>query len=90
MKLVDAAIFRDDGETMARRYNGRIYVAQRAYSDKSEADEYANSFRKDGGVARVTQERKPRRVRTSQRYMWVVWTGPAEYDPSLIEEAVCP
>ena len=26
----------------------------------------------------MTQERKPRRMRTSKQYMWVVWACPAE------------
>ncbi len=63
---------------MARRYNGRLYVAQGAYSEKEEAEACAETCRGEGGLARVTQERKPRRMRTSKRYMWVVWACSAD------------
>lgn len=78
MQLVATAILRADGEPMTRRYNGRIYTARGAYSDKGEADTLASTVRAEGDLARVTQERKPRRMRTTQRYMWVVWAGPAD------------
>jgi hypothetical protein len=78
MRLIPAAICRADGETMARCYNGRLYVAQGAYSEKDDAEACADTCRNGGGLARVTQERKPRRMRTSKRYMWVVWACPAE------------
>lgn len=94
MRLIPAAICRADGETMARRYNGRLYVAQGAYSEKDEAEACAETCRGEGGLARVTQERKPRRMRTSKRYMWVVWACPAETGTdALAEEEVgvaCP
>ncbi|HRD25234.1 MAG TPA: hypothetical protein PLA39_03020 [Methanoculleus sp.] len=94
MRLVPAAICRADGKTMARRYNGRLYVAQGAYSEKEEAEAYASICRGEGSLARVTQERKPRRMRTSKRYMWVVWACPAETGTdALAEEEVevaCP
>ncbi len=87
MQLVAAAICRADGEVMVRRYNGRTYTARGAYSNREEADGYANSFRGEGLLARVTQERKPRRMRTAQRYMWVVWAGPDEVDAQEAEAA---
>lgn len=80
MKLVDSAILRADGDTMARQYNGRLYVAQGAYQNRDEAGEFAHSFRQDGMLARVTQERKPGKLRmhSSKKYMWVVWACPPE------------
>ena len=93
MRLIPAAICRADGETMARCYNGRLYVAQGAYSEKEEAEAYASTCRGEGGLARVTQERKPRRMRTSKQYMWVVWVCPAETVADNLEGeevAACP
>jgi hypothetical protein len=92
MQLVATAILRADGEPMARRYNGRLYVAQKAYSEKGEADALADTIRARGNLARVTQERKPRRMRTTQRYMWVVWDGPADAPAAVGDDegVACP